>query len=168
MPQPARNITVLGAGILGLWQAVTLARQGHRLRLLEASATPFVDCASIYGGVMLAPEREAETAPEMLRALGHEGVALWRALYPALKINGSIVIAGARDIGELDRFASHTQGHRRLSADAAHARPSASSRPPPSAQAARRHTSPTSVSISVSGRARRTVAMDGLAVGSAT
>ncbi len=117
MPQPARNITVLGAGILGLWQAVTLARQGHRLRLLEASATPFVDCASIYGGVMLAPEREAETAPEMLRALGHEGVALWRALYPALKINGSIVIAGARDIGELDRFASHTQGHRRLSAE---------------------------------------------------
>ncbi len=29
----SRAITVLGAGILGLWQALTLARAGHRVRL---------------------------------------------------------------------------------------------------------------------------------------
>ena len=33
----ARTITVLGAGILGLWQAYTLARRGYRVRLFEAS-----------------------------------------------------------------------------------------------------------------------------------
>ena len=33
----SRAITVVGAGILGLWQALTLARAGHRVRLIEAS-----------------------------------------------------------------------------------------------------------------------------------
>lgn len=112
MPATSRSITVLGAGILGLWQALTLARAGHRVRLIEASAEPFVNAASLYGGVMLAPDREAETAPAMLRQLGREGVALWRDFYPALKSNGSLVVAAARDRGELERFARRTQGHR--------------------------------------------------------
>jgi glycine oxidase len=112
MPANTRSITVLGAGILGLWQALTLARAGHRVRLIEISAEPFADAASLYGGVMLAPEREAENAPAMLRQLGREGVALWRNFYPALRSNGSIVVAAARDRGELERFARRTQGHR--------------------------------------------------------
>jgi glycine oxidase len=112
MPATSRSITVLGAGILGLWQALTLARAGHCVRLIEASAEPFANAASLYGGVMLAPEREAETAPAMLRQLGREGVALWRDFYPALKSNGSLVVAAARDRGELERFARRTQGHR--------------------------------------------------------
>lgn len=109
-----RTITVLGAGIFGLWQAFALARAGHRVRLIETSAEPFADAASLYAGVMLAPEREAETAPSMLRQLGHEGVAHWRDVYPRLKCNGSIVVASPRDRGELDRFAARTQGHRLL------------------------------------------------------
>lgn len=117
MSASARSITVLGAGILGLWQAMMLARAGHRVRLIETSATPFADCASIYAGVMLAPEREAESAPAMLRQLGRQGVALWRDFYPGLKNHGSLVVAAARDLGELERFAERTQGHRRLAAD---------------------------------------------------
>lgn len=113
-----RSITVLGAGILGLWQALTLARAGYRVRLLEASAEPFANAASLYAAVMLAPEREAETAPSLLRRLGHEGVRLWREVYPGLKCAGSLVLAGARDRAELDRFARRTEGHERLDAKA--------------------------------------------------
>jgi glycine oxidase len=109
-----RTITILGAGILGLWQAYTLARRGHRVRLYEASEVPFRDCASAYAGVMLAPEREAETAPPLLRDLGRQGVAAWREAYPQLLCNGSLVVAGARDQAELDRFAQRTCGHERL------------------------------------------------------
>jgi glycine/D-amino acid oxidase-like deaminating enzyme len=67
------------------------------VRLIEASAEPFAHAASRYGGVMLAPEREAETAPPLLRALGCEGIALWRALYPGVVTAGSLVVAAARD-----------------------------------------------------------------------
>jgi glycine oxidase len=112
----SRSITILGAGVLGLWQALTLARAGHRVRLIEASAEPFVRSASLYGGVMLAPEREAETAPPILRELGREGVALWRSLYPELVSAGSLVVAGARDRVELERFARRTQGHETVEA----------------------------------------------------
>lgn len=116
MSTKTRSITILGAGILGLWQAVTLARAGHRVRLVEASPAPFADSASIYAGVMLAPEREAETAPE-IRQLGLQGIAMWRDLYPQLESNGGLVVAAARDVVELDRFAARTEGHRRLTAD---------------------------------------------------
>jgi glycine oxidase len=114
----ARAITILGGGILGLWQALMLARAGHRVRLLEISTEPFARAASRYGAVMLAAEREAETAPPGLRALGSEGTALWRALYPGLVNAGSLVVAAARDRVELERFARQTEGHERLDAKA--------------------------------------------------
>jgi glycine oxidase len=114
----SRAITVVGAGILGLWQALTLARAGHRVRLIEASEEPFARTASVYAGVMLAPEREAETAPTLLRTLGCEGVAEWRALYPGLVTAGSLVVAAARDRADLEHFARRTQGHESLDAKA--------------------------------------------------
>ena len=110
----AQTITVLGAGVLGLWQALTLARAGHRVSLLEATHEPFVHSASLYAGVMLAPEREAEGAEPIIRELGHEGVAAWRAQYPDLISAGSVVVAAPRDRAELDRFAKRTQGHESL------------------------------------------------------
>jgi glycine oxidase len=113
-----RSITVVGAGILGLWQALTLARAGYRVRLQEASQEPFTHAASLYAAVMLAPEREAETAPTLLRTLGCEGVALWRALYPDLVTAGSLVVAAARDRADLEHFARRTQGHESLDAKA--------------------------------------------------
>ena len=36
-----KSITVAGAGIAGLWQALKLAEAGHFVRLMEQSATPF-------------------------------------------------------------------------------------------------------------------------------
>ncbi len=112
------DITVLGAGILGIWQALTLARRGHRVRLLEASAAPFTAAASRYAGAMLAPYCEAEGAEPIVTELGLEALALWRATYPQLSIQGSLVVAGARDRPELLRFARMTRGHATLDAEA--------------------------------------------------
>lgn len=114
----ARRITIVGAGIIGLWQALTLARAGHAVRLIEASVTPFADAASRWAGAMVAPDCEAEAAPEVVRALGHEALALWRTTYPDLLCRGSLVVAAPRDRGELTRFARLTRGAQALDAAA--------------------------------------------------
>jgi glycine oxidase len=115
-PEPL-TITVVGAGIMGLWQALTLARLGHRVRLLEMSSNPFSESASRHAGAMLAPGCESETAPE-LRTLGPRGLALWRATYPHLVNAGSLVVAAPRDQAELTRFARATHPPQTLDAEA--------------------------------------------------
>ena len=109
-------ITVVGAGIFGLWQALVLARTGARVRLIEASAEPFANAASRWAGAMIAPDCEEEAATPLIRALGHEGMALWRQNYPHLVCNGSLVVAAARDRGELQRFARLTHGSQAVDA----------------------------------------------------
>jgi glycine oxidase len=104
------TLTVVGAGIAGLWQALTLARRGHRVRLLERSAKPFVDAASLYAGAMLGPYCEAEAAHEAVRDLGLRSLQLWRDTFPGLVSNGTLVLAGTRDRSELTRFARMTEG----------------------------------------------------------
>lgn len=101
------TISVVGAGIFGLWQALTLARAGHVVRLVEKSADPFAGSASRYAGAMLAPGCESEHAPE-IRHLGARGLALWRATYPHLVNAGSLVVAAPRDAAEAARFARAT------------------------------------------------------------
>lgn len=114
--QHPRDVTVVGAGILGLWQALTLARAGHRVRLVERSADPFAAGASRHAGAMLAPGCESETAPEV-RDLGARGLAIWRAVYPHLVNAGSLVVAAPRDAAEAARFARATSPPETLDAD---------------------------------------------------
>ncbi len=109
-------VTVVGAGIMGLWQALTLARRGHRVRLVERSTNPFAESASRHAGAMLAPGCESETAPE-LRTLGPHGLALWRAVYPHLVNAGSLVVAAPRDQAELSRFERATSPPETLDAN---------------------------------------------------
>jgi len=110
----AALITVAGAGVLGLWQALTLARGGHRVRLLEASKEPFENAASRLAGALLGPDCEAEAAPPLVRDLGRESVALWRAVYPGLVAAGTLAVAGARDRADFARFARLTQHRERI------------------------------------------------------
>lgn len=108
-----RSITVVGAGIVGLWQTLLLARAGHDVHLIEQAdnGSPTQRAASRYAGAMLAPDCEAEAAPPIVRDLGREAVAIWRDVYPALLVNGSLVVAANRDVNELKRYARATQGH---------------------------------------------------------
>jgi glycine oxidase len=113
-----RTITVAGACITGLWQALTLARRGHRVRLVERSPEPFAQAASALAGAMLAPYCETEVAAPVILDLGLEGIELWRKNFPGTVAQGSLVVAGARDAAEIERFARLTQGHARLDAAA--------------------------------------------------
>lgn len=103
------SIAVVGAGIFGLWQALVLARAGHRVHLIDKSETPFTASASRWAGAMIAPDCEAEGAPAAVRDWGREGLDYWRATYPGLIVNGTLVVAAARDQSELTRFENMTQ-----------------------------------------------------------
>jgi glycine oxidase len=113
-----KSIAIRGAGIVGLWQALTLARAGHGVTIYERSATPFADACSPYAGAMLAPRCEEESAEPIIRELGLRSIALWRDSYSGTKVDGSLVVASPRDQTLLDRFARMTQGSQRLDGDA--------------------------------------------------
>jgi glycine oxidase len=114
MPK-TEHIAIRGAGVVGLWQALTLARRGHKVTLCERSPVPFAHGCSLYAGAMLAPNCEKESAEPMVRELGRRGLALWRNTYPGAIANCTLVVALKRDRAELDRFARMTEGHQRLS-----------------------------------------------------
>lgn len=106
------DVTVVGAGIFGLWQAFELARRGHTVTLREAMPEADSGGSSRFAGAMLAPYCEAEAAPEVVKQLGLEGLERWKAAFPQVTQNGSLVVAAARDMPELRRFARMTEGHR--------------------------------------------------------
>lgn len=109
-----KDIIVAGAGVLGLWQALRLARDGHRVTLIDQSPDPLATSASRLAGAMLAPDCEAESAPQIIRDLGRQSIALWREAFPSLAVRGTLVVAAARDRAELTRFARLTGDHQQL------------------------------------------------------
>ncbi len=117
MTTKALSITILGAGITGLWQAVTLAKRGHSVQLFEKSPEPFTHSASALAGAMLAPYCEEEASEPNLRNLGLQSLALWRETYPDVTWAGTLVVAQPRDRNELTRFQQMTSGHKLLDAN---------------------------------------------------
>jgi len=111
------TITLVGGGILGLWQALTLTRRGHCVALREATRRDGAGAASRFAGAMLAPYCESEAAEPIIKQLGLRGLELWRQAYPGVTTRGSLVVATDRDHGELLRFARMTEGHRNVDAD---------------------------------------------------
>ncbi len=114
-----RGITVAGAGIIGLWQALTLARAGHGVTLARgergavrqhgAAATP----ASCWRRT--ARRDRARYRPQRRsRRLG----ALARH-YPELINAGSLVLTLPRDQPELTRFERLTKNYERIGCRAA-------------------------------------------------
>ena len=115
MKQP--TISVIGAGIAGLWQAYTLAYRGYAVHLVDQEKNPFSKAASSYAGAMLAPFCERETAPPIVQDLGLRSLDIWRATFPGVVSNGTLVVAHPSDRSELIRFSRLTEGHQMLDAD---------------------------------------------------
>jgi glycine oxidase len=108
------EIDVIGAGIVGLWQAYLLRRKGYSVVLWDKSGIPGGYGASRLAGAMLAPYCEGEPGHEVAQTLGIEALPIWKEHYPHLKMKGTLVVAAARDHADLKRFESQTRGYSRV------------------------------------------------------
>lgn len=109
--------TVLGAGVAGLSVASELAARGAAVTVIDRGGGPGPHACSWWAGGMLAPDCEGETAEEPVVRLGREAADWWERHAGGVARRGTLVVALARDRGEIDRFARRTGNHQALDAD---------------------------------------------------
>ena len=102
--------TVIGAGVVGLTTALTLAERGAQITLVERSRQLGGNASWLAGG-MLAPFCEGESAPASVVALGRRALDWWAARVPGVVREGTLVVAPPRDASEIERFAARTAEH---------------------------------------------------------
>ncbi len=107
------DVTVLGAGVAGLWAAFTLSRAGLSVRLIDRHGGPGPHGCSWWAGGMLAAFCEGAMAEPAVVAHGRAAATAWATVTEVIA-RGSLVVALARDRGELERFARRTGGHRQV------------------------------------------------------
>ena len=106
------RVLVKGAGISGLLVAHELQARGAEVSVVDPHAN-FDRAASWLAGGMLAPWCERESADEAVVRLGAQAADRWEAILPGHVVrNGTLVVAPARDHGELKRFAGRTSNYR--------------------------------------------------------
>lgn len=107
------DVTVIGAGVAGLFAALELSRRGLVVRVLDRHGGPGAHGCSWWAGGMLAPDCEGATAEPPVVRLGAEAAAAWAAVTPVTR-RGTLVLAMPRDRAELARFARRTTRHREV------------------------------------------------------
>lgn len=112
----ATRVLVRGAGVSGLVTALVLAERGATVTLAEQGERIGAG-ASWKAGGMLAPWCEAESAPHEILEQADETIDWWLSHAPDALRHGSLVLAPARDVGELARFARRTTQHEWLDGD---------------------------------------------------
>lgn len=109
--KPTLTVSIIGAGITGVWQALMLAQRGHSVTLREAACEEATGAASRMAGAMLAPYCEAELAGRVVQDLGMRGLKLWHDAGLGAQWRGTLVLAKPRDEADLVRFGQKTLGH---------------------------------------------------------
>ncbi len=95
---------------MGLTTAHHLAMRGVAVTLYDRRPSAGLGCSYFAGG-MLALDCELESAEPLIGTLGEESLAYFRAHVPQVIERGTLVVAQARDLADLRRFAARTRHH---------------------------------------------------------
>jgi glycine oxidase len=112
------QVSVIGAGVAGLTCALELAERGATVEVLERGAQLGAGSCSWVAGGMLAPWCERENSDPLIAQLGEESLSWWREHFPGTVLNGTLVLAHARDAAELTQFGRRTARFEPVAAEA--------------------------------------------------
>ncbi len=102
--------SVIGAGVAGLAVASELVSRGAKVQVFDPGGPPGPHGCSWWAGGMLAPWCEYENAEEPVLRLGQSAIEWWASRTPVQRC-GTLVVANARDIPDLRRFARRTNSY---------------------------------------------------------
>jgi glycine oxidase len=103
------DVTIIGAGVAGLWAARSCLARGLTPRLIDRAGPPGPHGCSWWAVGMLAPECEGATAEAPVVIHGRKSIGLWQGV-TNVTTKGTLVLATNRDRQDLDRFAARTGG----------------------------------------------------------
>ena len=107
------EVTIIGAGVAGLWAARALLAHGIRPQILDRAGPPGPHGCSWWAGGMLAPQCEGAVAEPAVVIHGASAAAEWDKV-TEVRRTGTLVLALDRDRADLKRFAARTTGHREV------------------------------------------------------
>lgn len=117
MLQKQKSIEVVGAGIVGLVVAYVFAQAGYKVRVFEARERQNKQSCSWWAGGMLAPWCESESAEPIVTQMGLDSIEFWKNFTPSPQMLGTLVVAPARDLPDLKRFAQRTKAWEQVDAE---------------------------------------------------
>lgn len=106
--------SVIGAGVAGLAVASELVDRGAKVQIFDPAGEPGPHGCSWWAGGMLAPWCEFENAEEPVLRLGQQALDWWASKTEVTR-NGTLVVAKARDLPDMRRFARRTEGFSEVS-----------------------------------------------------
>ena len=113
------RVNIIGAGVAGLSIATELAFNSDiEIQVFDRAPGLGNAACSWWAGGMLAPWCERESAEEPVARLGALAADWWQKYTGGVTRNGSVVVALARDRGELKRFGRRTDHFETLDAQA--------------------------------------------------
>ncbi len=111
MTEKNPEITIVGAGVVGLCAARAVLDKGGKVTLVERNEGLGENACSWWAGGMLAPYCEGETADEVVVRLGKQSIDWWDKHTGLVERKGTLVVSAERDHSDLERFARQTEGH---------------------------------------------------------
>jgi glycine oxidase len=109
------HISIIGAGVAGLWTALLTKLNGFDVTLFDRDDENLSQGCSHRAGGMLAFNCEAESKDDIMTIWGKESLALWQSYFPDLITqNGSLLIAPNHDKDQLRYFEHITNDYQKL------------------------------------------------------
>lgn len=108
--QSQEPVLVLGAGLMGRLLALSLARAGHAVRLVDAGPADGSGAAARVAAAMLAPLAESAITEPNVVAMGQYALGRWPELIAGLprpvyfQRNGTLIVWHRQDAHEAQRF----------------------------------------------------------------